>query len=487
MSPENSRDGALYLAIDQGGQGSRVLVFDEQAEAVAEGFCEFGANMPRADWVEQDPEGLVSSVSVALDRVTSSLGEKYNRIVAAGLATQRSSIACWDKHNGSALSPVISWQDRRAHNWLEQFAHHTARIHQITGLFPNAHYGASKFRWCLDNLPEVRRACDSKRLAWGPVASFLLFRLLAERPLMADPANASRTLLWNVKTGNWDPELLELFGLPLQPLPQCVPSRREFGTLCVGNKKIPVTVVTGDQSAAVFAFGHPRPDTAYVNIGTGAFVQFLSDEYPGCTPRFLTSAVLHDGEDMFYALEGTVNGAASALRWLEREYALSRLEAKLAQWLTHTASPPLFLNGVSGLGSPYWVADFPCRFIGAGDASAKAVAVIESIVFLLQTNLDGMRPFTAATVRIQISGGLARLDGLCQRLADISALPVYRPAQCEASARGTAFLLAGRPAAWPETNSGQCFSPADNPGLSERYRAWREAMRGVLAREALPR
>ena len=197
--------------------------------------------------------------------------------------------------------------------------------------------------------------------------------------------------------------------------------------------------------------------------------------------------MLHDGEDMFYALEGTVNGAASALRWLEREYALSRLEAKLAQWLTHTASPPLFLNGVSGLGSPYWVADFPCRFVGAGDASAKAVAVIESIVFLLQTNLDGMRPFTAATVRIQISGGLARLDGLCQRLADISALPVYRPAQCEASARGTAFLLAGRPAAWPETNSGQCFSPADNLGLSERYRAWREAMRGVLAREALPR
>ncbi len=481
MSPEGTSAGALYLAIDQGGQGSRALVFDGRARVVAEGFCELGANEPRANWVEQNPDGLVSSVSAALGRAAAALGESCKHIVTAGLATQRSSIACWDKETGAALSPVISWQDRRAYRWLEQFGDQTARIHEITGLFPNAHYGASKLRWCLDNLPAVRSAYGSGRLAWGPVASFLLFRLLDERPLLADPANASRTLLWGIRRGDWDAELLALFGLPAAPLPQCVPSRYEFGALRIGDKKVPVTIVTGDQSAAVFAFGHPRSDTAYVTIGTGAFVQRLSDQHPESSARFLTSVVLQDRGQSFYALEGTVNGAASALRWLEREHRLAAVEAKLAHWLAHSVSPPLFLNGVSGLGSPYWVADFRSRFVGEGDVSAKAVAVVESIVFLLQTNLEGMQAFAATTARIQVGGGLAQLDGLCQRLADISALPVYRPAQCEATARGTAFLLAGRPAAWPQYDIDRRFEPQHNPGLRQRYQAWREAMRAALA------
>ncbi len=467
---------ALYLAIDQGGQGSRALVFNNRGEGLAEGANKLGVVQPHANWVEQDADDLVRSVRAAVDEATSALGERSRDITAAGLATQRSSIACWNKHTGVALSPVISWQDRRAYEWLEQFSGLKERIHKTTGLFLSAHYGASKFRWCLDNLPAVREAYENESLAWGPVASFLLFRLLAERPLLTDPANASRTLLWSLKTRDWDPELLALFGLPSEPLPRCVPSRHDFGTLRIADRSVPLSVVTGDQTAALFGFGQPQPETAYINIGTGAFVQRLSGRYPGYVPQFLTVIVLQDGDDVTYALEGTVNGAASALRWLEHEHRVGGLDMHLPEWLEQEVVPPLFLNGISGLGSPYWIADFRSRFVGEGQDAEKAVAVIESIAFLLQTNLEGMLQLASPPQQIQISGGLSRLDGLCQRLADISRLPIYRPREAEATARGVAFLLAGRPRSWPETELGEWFRPAHNPSLMTRYRAWREHM-----------
>lgn len=476
MIPEVARSHALYLAIDQGGHGSRALAFNSQGQVVAKGVHEFGVSQPYPNWVEQDPDGLVSSVSTAVTQVVDTLGGRSVDIVAAGLATQRSTIACWDKESGVPLSPVISWQDRRAHDWLKRLHGHAERIHQITGLFLSAHYGASKLRWCLDNLAEVRDAYDAQRLAWGPVVSFLLFRLLAERPFVADPANASRTLLWSLKTRDWDPTLLKLFGLPGEPLPRCVSSRYTFGTLNVAGKQIPLSVVNGDQSAALFAFGRPRLDTAYINIGTGAFVQRLSDHYLGYAPRLLTSVVLNDGDDLIYALEGTVNGAASALRWLERECGLTDLENHLPEWLAQESSPPLFLNGVSGLGSPYWVPDFPSRFIGEAQEWEKAVAVVESIVFLLQENLGRMCELASPPQQIQITGGLSRFDGLCRRVADLSGLPVYCPAECEATARGTAFLTADCPRTWPETALGKCFEPSHSAALVARYRAWREAM-----------
>lgn len=472
----------LFLTIDQGGHASRALIFNRQGEILTHESEKVSTANPKEGWVEHDPEEVVLSVERAIKNAVDAVGKRANDIAAAGLSTQRSSIACWDNKTGEALSPIISWQDRRAASWVERFSRHAPTIHQKTGLFLTAHYGASKLKWCLDNLPAVKKAYKKDRLAWGPMASFLIFRLLAQHPLLADPANASRTLLWNLQSLNWDKELLDLFELPNKPLPQCAPTLYYFGDLNVSGQKIPLQIVTGDQSAVLFAYGRPKPETAFINIGTGAFVQRPFKYYTGGSSRLLTSIVMQDGNELTYALEGTVNGAGSALAKLEEELGVDPAEVKqrLPEWLRDAKSPPLFLNGVSGLGSPFWIPDFESRFIGKGKNWEKIVGVAESIVFLLQVNMGEMQKLLSSPEKILISGGLATLDGLCQKLADLSGIPIYRPKECEATARGTAYLLAGQPDEWPEAHPGKWFKPKLEPKLEKRFKQWLNLMEEAI-------
>src|SRR5690606_28747086 len=244
-----------------------------------------------------------------------------------------------------------------------------------------------------DELPAVRRALADGRLCCGPLASFVLHRLLEERPCVVDPANASRTLLWDVRTHDWSAEMLAACGVPPASLPDCVPSRHAFGTLPAGGQRIPLQAVTGDQSAALFAWGAPQADTLFVNIGTGAFVQRLVAGAPPDVPGLLHSVAWQDADRSVGVLEGTVNGAGAALEWLasERDVPLDTLLEGAPRWLDENDDPPLFINGVGGLGAPYWTADCPIRFSGAGSLAEHAVAVLESIVFLLQRNIEAIR------------------------------------------------------------------------------------------------
>lgn len=456
-------------------------MFDARGVLLAKGLREVRVHHPHPDWVEQDPEELVSSLRAAIGDALNNLGEPTVSFAAAGLATQRSSIVCWDRITGRALSPVLSWQDRRAHQWLAGFAAHAQAIHETTGLPLSAHYGASKLRWCLDHLPAVRQAQTEERLVFGPLASFLLFRFTEEHTLAADPANGGRTLLCNLKTRDWDDGLLQLFGIPRSALPPCVPTRHAFGELVIGEQSVPLTVVTGDQSAALFAHGAPSANCAYINMGTGAFVQRIAENFPGRQSRLLSGIVLHDTQETLYVLEGTVNGAGAALQWIESELGLEDLEQQLPAWLANPSEPPLFLNGIAGLGAPFWVADFESRFSAQAEPWQMAVAVAESIVFLLQVNLDLLQEFAAPLEKIIASGGLTWYDGLCQRLSDLSGLPLQRPAEYEATARGTAWLLAGKPQQWAEPQPGLWFQPRANPALRARYRRWRAALDAALA------
>lgn len=469
---------SLALAIDQGTHASRALVVDAAGRILASGSREVGLARPQPGWAEQDGEEVVASIFAAVGKALGALDARKSEVTRAGLACQRSSAVCWDRITGRPLSPVFSWQDRRAHVWVASLeAVHGDAVHRRTGLYLSPHYGASKLRWALDHLPAVRAARTAGTLAWGPMESFLVFRLARERPLLAEPQCAARTQLWNVHERDWDPVLLALFGLPSGFLPVSVPTIHAWGTLEASGLAVPITAVNGDQSAAVFAFGWPEEDCAYVNIGTSAFVQRVLTRAPGHVPRSLAGIVLADGDLTMYTVEGNVNGAGTAIEWLERELGIGDAAAQLPGWLARPEPPPLFLNGIAGLGGPFWKADFASRFVGEGEPWQKAVAVVESMAFLLQANIEHIDRHVPAARRMRVSGGVSRLDGLCRRLAAVSGLPVHRRDDPEASARGIGYLALGRPAAWNAAAGEEVFAPVPEAALGARYRRWRELMR----------
>lgn len=477
--PANS----LYLAIDQGGHSTRAFIYNHAGEIIAQSKYSIHVNRPKNDWVEQDPAELMTSVNAVIQSVSGQLGGKCKQVVAAGIATQRSNVVCWDRTTGEPLSAVISWQDRRAHQWLEQYQANNSQIHQKTGLLLTAHYGVSKLRWCLDHLQPVQTAFANRTLAWGPMAGFINFNITREKRHLVDPANASRTLLYDLASRDWDDSLLQLFGIPKQPLPQCVATRFDFGTLQLGQNNVPVTIMTGDQSAALYAFGMPKNNAVYVNMGTGAFVQKPTLDRVVYSPRLLSSIVLHDATHSHHVLECTVNGAGSALTHVAQQLGMDShmAEEKFGHWLSKAKNPPLFLNGISGLGAPYWIPDFQSGFIGEGQDWEKIVAVVESIVFLIKVNLDMLRTVSGEAVKqLVVTGGLAACDEMCQRLADLADVPIYRPQEREATARGTAYLLAGCPPMWPEVLKGLWFYPKANPAFVSRHERWRDEMQTAL-------
>lgn len=479
-------DDHLVVALDVGGHGARALVHDATGAVLAR------AGQPiitRCDdsRVEHDADALAAAVQRVLDDSCAQLGPDAARVAAVGLATQRSSIVCLDRESGQPLSPVISWQDRRAAAWLAAQRLDAEFVRRETGLPVSPHYGAGKMRWCLDHVEAVRSARAAGTLAMGPLSSFLVLRLVAGRPWLADPCNASRTQLWSLHTADWSDALLSSFGIPREVLPRSVPNRHACGKVMAGGRPVPLSVVTGDQSAVPFAFGRPDRDRVYINVGTGAFLQRLcsgSEPPPG---RLLRSVIWREDPELTFTDEGTVNGAGSALESVAAgagRVFTSEFEC-LEAWLAGTAVSPLFLNGVSGLGSPWWVADFPSRFVGDGDFPARMVAVVESIAFLIQRNLDEWTATGSSPPTLVLTGGLSRLDGLCRRIADLSACTVLRPDVEEATARGLAFLLFGCPDSW-RMPAVRRFDATPNPALRTRYERWRELMERVIG-ENVPR
>ncbi|WP_455211034.1 FGGY family carbohydrate kinase [Kaarinaea lacus] len=476
-------DSALYLALDQGGHSTRAFVYNHVGQIVAQAKYSTHVSVPHTDWVEQDPRELLESVYAVVGDVKQQLGSQCNKVCSAGIATQRSNVICWNRTTGEPLSNIINWQDRRAHQWIHQFQNYNAKIHKKTGLLLTAHYGASKLHWCLEHLEPVRQAYAEKSLAWGPMAGFLNFSITKERRHLVDPVNASRTLLMNLADCDWDMELLSLFQVPQEPLPRCVPNRFDYGTLHVADWNVPVQMMTGDQSAALYAFGMPKENTVYINMGTGAFIQKPSLDRIVYSPRLLSSIIWRDSEQSHYVVECTVNGAGSALTQVIQDMNMDAQYAEdhFSHWLQLADQPPLFLNGVSGLGAPFWVPDFPSKFIGQGEDWQKIVAVAESILFLINVNLHELMDATGNDIKqVMVSGGLSTVDPLCQRLADLTGTAIYRAQQCEATARGTAYLLAGCPENWQEGFNGTRFYPKTNAPLYQRFQRWQGAMQKEL-------
>lgn len=454
------------LAVDQGSHSSRAIVFDEQGTRVASASEAVSVERIGNNRVEHDTKTLLNSVQSVITQVIDELPIKAReQIACCGIATQRSSVLAWNTQ-GEALSNILSWQDTRAANFMQSLRVHEANIQQATGLPLSPYYGATKLHWLLNEAPEVKR-CAPKRLRLSPMVSYLLFHLLENKPYTVDHSNAQRTQLMDLGALNWSQQLSKWFAVPINTLPDCVPMGHNYGTLA--DNGIPVTAVCGDQNAAMFGLGELDDETALINLGSGAFIlHLMSSNIP--SPKQLTGVAFTTRDSVQYLREATINGAGNAITWAQQKLQLDDIQEQLPNWLNDIQIPPLFMNTVGGLGSPWWRQNLEPHWIDIngrrddGDSyntATRMVAVVESILFMIRANLELMREETPLK-KIRVSGGLSKMDGLCQKLANVCNLPVERSSITEASARGVAWLAAGRPAGWNNDGELERFQPQND-------------------------
>jgi glycerol kinase len=452
---------SYVLAIDQGTQSTRASILNLEGKIQAQASIPVTLTRPGDNRVEQDPGLLVSSVERSVAQVLTQVPEKVSSSVeCCGIATQRSTVVAWNDH-GEPVSAALSWQDTRGQAQLEQLESHKLEIQRCSGLPLSAHYGASKLRWLMDH----NRIERDTRL--GPLSSFLLSRISDCETSLVDHANAQRMQLLDIGNMQWSESLARLFGIPLSQLPQCCPVSHEFGTL-IGTG-IPITAMNGDQNAAWFDSGRPAMGSVLVNLGSGAFILATQDP-EASAPGLLTTIACSDEATTSLVTEATVNGCGNALAWLAGEYRISGCRSRLIPALEQTREPPLFMNTVGGLGSPWWYSGLAPRFIARGGEPTQKemiAGVCESILFLVYFNMLQMQKI-AAISEVRLSGGLSRVDPLCQKLANLSGLPINRMNQPESTTRGIAWIAAGKPENWRISGYDRFQPNADN-GLRARF------------------
>lgn len=380
---------------------------------------------------------------------------------------------------------MLSWQDTRSKQKLVELKQFADEIQQLSGLPLAAHYGASKLSYLLNNHDVDNKTATKLRLS--PLISYILFHLLEEQPYIVDHGNAQRTQLFSLKNLNWSTRLTELFNVPVKALPDCVPITSKSGTShgTLTGTQIPVYTITGDQNAAIYGTGPLTSDTILVNLGSGAFILSPLKGYQS-SKKQLSGIAYSDNESVQYVREATINGAGCALTWLEKKHKVDNVQERLPLWIKEIEYPPVFINTVGGLGSPWWRSDINPKFIfpakpaekTASKLASQAVAVIESIIFMVCINLDIIRSEQSFT-QLRVSGGLSNLDGLCQRLANLSGLTVERVNMPETTARGVAWLAAGKPDVWSLCDFDR-FTPEDEPELKTRYSIFSESLAKLI-------
>ena len=451
------------LALDVGTLSVRTALYDLNGNLLTMASQPIKLNRLSETEVEQNPVKMRDRLLDVMNQVIAFASAENRTIIAAGLTTQRSSVVAWNRETGEPLSPILSWQDRRAAHYLKPLASKGSKIKQKSGLFLTPYYGASKLRWLLDHCPQL---LDDPNLIFGPLAAFIVHSIVEGQPCIVDHVNASRTQLLDLEMRDWSAGLLKNFNIEAKLLPRCQPTQSNYGFLA--GTHIPLTAVNGDQNSAIHGSGKVDDDTFIVNIGTGAFVLLATGNRPIHHPRLLASIANSNKDGATYLLEGTVNSAGAALNWASEQWDVPNISGRLAQWLADVDTPPIFINTIGGLGSPHWIDGPAARFIGDGTVAEKAVAIVESILFLIQINFEAMRNTGQLVKRIRISGGLSALDGLCQRLADLSRRAVVRSAETQSTARGIAWLASNQSESW-EVQSEDVFLPQKNRSLHARY------------------
>ena len=439
------------LALDQGTTSSRALLFDQEGAVRAAAQQEFEQIFPHPGWVEHNPKQIASSqIAVAVEALAK-VGAKSSDVAAIGIANQRETTIVWNRGTGEPVYNAIVWQDRRTADFCERLRSegHGPLIQQRTGLLIDAYFSASKISWILDNVSGARRAAEAGKLAFGTVDSWLLWQLTAGKIHATDASNASRTVLFNIHTGAWDRELLDLFRIPLSMMPEARSSSEIYGevTGAKGLQGIALAGIAGDQQAALFGQRCIRPGLTKNTYGTGCFMlQNTGQRAVPSSNRLVTTVAWKIKDVTEYALEGSVFVGGAVVQWLRDGLGLIRRSEEV-EALAKSAPDNggvFFVPAFVGLGAPHWDSYARGSIFGltrGSTAGHMARAALESIAYQVADLLDAMRRDSGASVpELRVDGGAAANDCLMQFQSDILGAPVVRPAVTETTALGAAYL-----------------------------------------------
>ena len=477
-------------------------MFDAAVAAVASAQQEFPQIYPRPGWVEHDPEAIWASVTATMSQALRSAELTAGDIAALGITNQRETVVVWDRHTGRAIHNAIVWQDRRTAAICEALERdgHGALIAERTGLRLDPYFSATKIVWLLDNVEGARAAAEAGSLAFGTMDSFLLWRLTGGAVHRTDATNACRTLLLDIHRGDWDADLLRLFGIPRAMLPEVYDSAGAFGSTTMLGAPIGIHGVAGDQQAALIGQGCFRPGMVKSTYGTGCFALLNTGSRAIASDHRLVTTIAYQlNGRRTYALEGSIFVAGAAVQWLRDGLHLIRDAAEtegLAAGLGAAGAGGVYMvPAFTGLGAPHWDPDARGAIYGLTRATGPAElarAALESTALQTHDLLRAVAQDGVTPAGLKVDGGMVANDWFCQALADVCDLAVERPAVLETTALGAACLGGGRAGVYggfDEFRSTWALQRRFEPEMDARRRTrllsgWNDAVGRTLARSA---
>ncbi len=488
------------LSLDQGTSSSRAIVFDREGNICSTAQHEFPQIFPKSGWVEHDPHVIWGSQASVVAEAISQIGINGHDIAALGITNQRETTIVWDAETGEPVYNAIVWQDRRTSEYCDKLREegYAPMIREKTGLIIDAYFSATKIKWILDNVPGARERAEEGRLRFGTVDSWLISCLTRHQVHVTDVTNASRTMLFNINTLEWDSELLELFNIPRSMMPEVKPSSgiMAYTTTTIFAHEIPIAGVAGDQQAALFGQMCVEPGAVKNTYGTGCFLLMNAGNKPILSKnRLLTTIAWQIGNDVTYALEGSIFVGGSVVQWLRDGLhciqSSSDVEALAAS--VPDTDGVYFVPALTGLGAPYWdqYARGSISGISRGTTVAHiARAALEGIAYQTYDIVKAMeRDCCLKLANLKVDGGASRNNLMMQFQSDILDTEVLRPAITETTALGAAYLAGLAVGFWKDIDEikkqwkiEHKFDPhADKETVKKELEGWHDAVRRVLS------
>lgn len=439
------------LAIDQGTTNSRAIVFDRLGNPISQHEIGLKQSFPQPGWVEQDPEEMLNNTIQCCREALNKANLSANNIAAMGISNQRETTIIWNKNTGIPIYPAIVWQDRRTSDFCEQFAKNAVShlIQEKTGLLLDPYFSATKIRWILDHVPNAQQQAEQGELLFGTVDTYLLWKLTNKKSFATDASNASRTMLFNIRTQQWDKEILRALNIPSSLLPVVLDNCAYFGELDepILGKKIPITGMAGDQQAATIGqtcFGQGMMKVTY---GTGCFMLLnTGSDIIQSHNRLLTTIAYRINNKVVYGLEGSIFSAGTIIKWLRDTLKIINHPAEtevLARSIDDTGGVYL-IPAFTGLGAPYWNPKARGALLGLTRNSGRehiVRAALESVAYQTRDLLEAMTNDTVFPIEtLRVDGGMTANNWLLQFLSDMLKLRIQCPPCSETSALGAAYL-----------------------------------------------